>query len=161
MWPHEQHQPSDHSSQGSYQQDLRKDFAGTASYMYQNQEKQMQLAGHPTGDSASHSSSDGSSPDLDEQSYSAMSGSQAQPNHVFQPAMADTLSFPQQQQHLAGGTLPSGLITEAPFGLAEELRVHDAIIGREREDGSWVVVFRKLHGADADWDVQTDWVATG
>lgn len=166
IWPHEQHHQSDHSSQGSHQPDFRKDFAGTASYMYQNQEKQMQLAGHATGDSASHSSSNGSSPDLDEQSYSAMSGSQAQQNHVFQPAMADALSFPQQQQHLSNGTLssgtlPSGLITEAPFGLAEELRVHDAIIGREREDGSWVVVFRKLHGADADWDVQTDWVATG
>lgn len=163
IWSHEQHQHSDHSSQGSYQPDLRKDFAGTASYnTYQNNETQMRLAGHAMGDSASHSSSDGSSPDADEQGYSAIPGSQAQQNNVFQPAVADTLPFQQQQQqHLGSGSLPSGLITEAPFGLAEELRVHDAIIGREREDGSWVVVFRKLHGADADWDVQTDWVATG
>lgn len=164
IWSHEPHQHSDRSSQGSYQPDLRKDFAGTASYnTYQNNETQMRLAGHAIGDSASHSSSDGSSPDADEQGYSAIPGSQAQQNNVFQPAVADTpLPFQQQQQqHLGSGSLPSGLITEAPFGLAEELRVHDAIIGREREDGSWVVVFRKLHGADADWDVQTDWVATG
>lgn len=161
IWSHEQRQQSEHSSQGSYQPDLRKDISGTASYVYQGNEKQLQLAGLATGDSTSHSSSDGSSPDAEAQSYLAMSGSQAQPNNVFQPTVADILSFPQQQQHLGSRTLPSGLITEAPFGLAEELRVHDAIIGREREDGSWVVVFRKLHGADADWDVQTDWVATG
>lgn len=161
IWSHEQRQQSDHSSQGSYQPDLRKDFSGTAPYMYQSNENQPQFSGLAVGDSASHSGSDGSSPDVDERGYSAISGSQAQPNNVFQPTVTDTLSFQQQQQHLGSSTLPSGLITEAPFGLAEELRVHDAIIGREREDGSWVVVFRKLHGADADWDVQTDWVATG
>lgn len=161
IWSHEQHQHSDHSSQGSYHPDLRNDFSGTASYMYQNNEKHGQHAGHATGDAASHSSSDGSSPDADEPTYSANPRGQTQQNNIFQPAMADALPFPQQQQHLGSATLPSGLITEAPFGLAEELRVHDAIIGREREDGSWVVVFRKLHGADADWDVQTDWVATG
>lgn len=57
-------------------------------------------------------------------------------------------------------SVPNALVTEAPFGLPEELRVHDAIIGPEREDGSWVAVFRKLHGVDAEWDVQHDWVAT-
>jgi hypothetical protein len=160
-WSHDQRHQSDHSSQGSYQPDLGSHLSGTASYMYHNTEKQTQLAGLAVGDSASHSSSDGSSPDADTQSYLAMPGGQAQPNNVFQRTVADTLSFPQQQKCLGSSNLPSGLITEAPFGLAEELRVHDAIIGREREDGSWVVVFRKLHGADADWDVQTDWVATG
>jgi len=47
---------------------------------------------------------------------------------------------------------------EAPFDLPEHLRVHDAIIGPEKEDGSWVTVFRKLQGLDADWDVQTEYV---
>lgn len=161
MWSHEQHQQSDRSSQGSYHPDPRKDFAATASHVYQHNERHTQQAGHPAGDAASHSSSDGSSPDIEEQSYPAISVNQAQQNSVYQPAMADLLPFQQQQQHLTNSTLPSGLITEAPFGLAEELRVHDAIIGRESEDGSWVVVFRKLHGADADWDVQTDWLSTG
>lgn len=158
IWSHEQHQQSDHSSQGSYQPDLRKDFAATASHAYHHNERQVQVAGHAAGDAASHSSSDGSSPDIEEQSYPAISVTQAQQNSVYRP---DMLPFQQQHQHPTNSTLPSGLITEAPFGLAEELRVHDAIIGREREDGSWVAVFRKLHGADADWDVQTDWVATG
>lgn len=67
---------------------------------------------------------------------------------VTAAAAATTLSY------------PSHIVTEAPFGLPEELRVHDAIIGPEREDGSWVAVFRKLHGVDADWDVQHDWVPT-
>jgi len=48
--------------------------------------------------------------------------------------------------------------TEAPFDLPEHLRVRDAIIGPEKEDGSWVTVFRKLHGLTADWDVQTEYV---
>jgi len=47
---------------------------------------------------------------------------------------------------------------EAPFDLPEHLRVHDAILGPEKEDGSWVTVFRKLQGLDADWDVQTEYV---
>lgn len=161
LWSHEQLQQPNHSSQESFQPDLRKDFAATASYLYHQNEKQMQLAGHTMGDSTSHSSSDESSPDADEQSYQTIPGNQAQQNNIYQSAMANAFPMYQQQQHLASSALPSGLITEAPFGLAEELRVHDAIIGREREEGSWVVVFRKLHGADADWDVQTDWVATG
>lgn len=161
IWSQEQRQQSDHSSQGSYQPDLRKYFAGATSYMYQVNERQPQFAGLAVGDSASHSGSDGSSPDIDEHGYPVIPGGQVQPNNSLQPTAADTPSLQQQQQHLGTSNLPSDLITEAPFGLAEEHRVHDAIIGREREDGSWVVVFRKLHGADADWDVQTDWVATG
>lgn len=34
--------------------------------------------------------------------------------------------------------IPSNLVMEAPFGLPEEMRVHDAIVGPEREDGTWV-----------------------
>ncbi|KAI3398492.1 hypothetical protein diail_9174 [Diaporthe ilicicola] len=161
IWSHEQLQQPDHSGQESYQPDLRKDFAATASYLYHQNEKQMQLAGHAMGDAVSHSSSDESSPGADEQSYQTIPGSQGQQNNNYQSAMTNAFPMHQQQQHPTGSGLPSGLVTEAPFGLAEELRVHDAIIGREREEGSWVVVFRKLHGADADWDVQTDWVATG
>lgn len=65
-------------------------------------------------------------------------------------------SLHRQQAHIAGNHIQGNLITEAPFGLPEELRVHDAIVGPERGDGSWVAVFRKLHGVDADWDVQAD-----
>ncbi|KAK3357296.1 hypothetical protein B0T25DRAFT_589604 [Lasiosphaeria hispida] len=49
---------------------------------------------------------------------------------------------------------------DAPFDVPEQFRVHDAIIGPEKEDGSWVMMFRKLGGLHADWDVQTDYVAS-
>lgn len=122
---------------------------------------------------SSHSggSSEISSVDLDEQqSYQSMLRGQSPP-HEYQ-----SQQFQHQDTHLSGAPtwapppppppqqqqrhLPANLITEAPFGLPEELRVHDAIIGPEREDGTWVAVFRKLHGVDEDWDVQNDWVAT-
>lgn len=78
--------------------------------------------------------------------------------------LAQTQSRYQQHHHTDAATPgePSSrsLSTEAPFGLPEELRVHEAaIMGPEMEEGSWVVIFRKLHGADADWDIRQDWVA--
>lgn len=69
--------------------------------------------------------------------------------------------WPQSQLHLQHNFLPTNLVLEPPFGLPEEMRVHDAIIGPEKEDGTWVAVFRKLHGVDEDWDVRNDWVPTG
>ncbi|KAK0711318.1 hypothetical protein B0H67DRAFT_602120 [Lasiosphaeris hirsuta] len=70
----------------------------------------------------------------------------------------------QQQQHLAPNIAlepptPSDRSGDAPFDVPEHFRVHDAIIGPEKEDGSWVMMFRKLGGLHADWDVQTDYVA--
>ncbi|KAK3692569.1 hypothetical protein B0T22DRAFT_447570 [Podospora appendiculata] len=47
----------------------------------------------------------------------------------------------------------------APFDVPEHFRVHEAIIGPDKEDGSWVMMFRKLNGLDREWDVQTDYVA--
>ncbi|KAK3333966.1 hypothetical protein B0T19DRAFT_142446 [Cercophora scortea] len=47
----------------------------------------------------------------------------------------------------------------APFDVPEHFRVHEAIIGPDKEDGSWVMMFRKLHGLDREWDVQTNYVA--
>lgn len=51
------------------------------------------------------------------------------------------------------------LSREAPFDLPEHLRVHDVIIGPEKEDGSWIMMFRKLGGVEADWDVTTEFVS--
>ncbi len=48
--------------------------------------------------------------------------------------------------------------SDAPFDVPEHFRVHDAIIGPEKEDGSWIMMFRKLHGPDADWDVHSEYV---
>ncbi|KAH8878870.1 hypothetical protein GQ53DRAFT_756400 [Thozetella sp. PMI_491] len=47
---------------------------------------------------------------------------------------------------------------DAPFDVPEELRVHDAVIGPEKDDGSWVLMFRKLDGLDGDWDLQAAYV---
>jgi hypothetical protein len=62
-----------------------------------------------------------------------------------------------------GSGLPSTYNTtlsrEAPFDLPEHVRVHDVIIGPEREGGSWIMLFRKLGGAGADWDVTTEFLA--
>lgn len=127
--------------------------------------------GYAMGDNTSRSgSSDGSSIDLEEpQRYFPESGvlQKHHPVHVQQQQQEQHQVETIHQQNLGGhnalrgSSYPSHLIMEAPFGLPEELRVHDAIIGPERENGSWVAVFRKLHGVDADWDVQHDWVLTG
>lgn len=47
---------------------------------------------------------------------------------------------------------------DAPFDVPERYRVHEAIIGSEKEDGSWVMMFRKLGGLEGGWDVRTEWV---
>jgi hypothetical protein len=57
------------------------------------------------------------------------------------------------------GTYNTALSREAPFDLPEHVRVHDVIIGPEKEDGSWIMMFRKLGGLEADWDVTTEFVA--
>lgn len=113
-------------------------------------------------DYSSHSgSSETSSVDVEDQHHYQMLSHDRTPQQQHQRRAT---SVPATQQERGNDALcnsvPSDLITEAPFGLPEELRVHDAIIGPEREDGSWVAVFRKLHGVDADWDVQQDWVPT-
>lgn len=51
------------------------------------------------------------------------------------------------------------LSREAPFDLPEHVRVHDVIIGPEKENGTWIMMFRKLGGLEADWDVTTELVA--
>ena len=49
---------------------------------------------------------------------------------------------------------------DAPFDVPERFRVHESIIGPDKEDGtSWVMLFRKLGGLDAEWDVLTEYVA--
>ncbi|KAJ4391456.1 hypothetical protein N0V93_005073 [Gnomoniopsis smithogilvyi] len=116
--------------------------------------------------SRSDDSSEISSVDVEEQQSDQSMGPCRSPLQQYQSqqfqhqhihsSMATTWAPLQQQQ----SSLPTDFITEAPFGLPEETRVHDAIIGPEREDGTWVAVFRKLHGVDQDWDVQNDWVST-
>jgi hypothetical protein len=49
---------------------------------------------------------------------------------------------------------------DAPFDVPERFRVHESVIGPDKEDGtSWVMLFRKLGGLDAEWDVLTEYVA--
>lgn len=118
--------------------------------------------------SRSGSSDISSSVDLDEHQqqhyHTHHHKSGGPPTHQQAPPAVHLIQQQQPQGRDEGGgfsfTYPNHIVTEAPFGLPEELRVHDAIIGPEREDGSWVAIFRKLHGVEADWDVQHDWVPT-
>jgi hypothetical protein len=49
---------------------------------------------------------------------------------------------------------------DAPYDVPERFRVHESIIGPDKEDGtSWVMMFRKLGGLHAEWDVLTEYVA--
>ncbi|KAL2127921.1 hypothetical protein VTI74DRAFT_9984 [Chaetomium olivicolor] len=49
---------------------------------------------------------------------------------------------------------------DSPFDVPERFRVHESIIGPQKEDGtSWVMLFRKLGGLHAEWDVLTEHVA--
>lgn len=111
-------------------------------------------------DYSSHSgSSDISSVDVEDQHYYQKLFHDHTPHQQTQSrASSVPATQKERRNNILSNAVPSNLITEAPFGLPEELRVHDAIIGPETEDGSWVAVFRKLHGVDADWDVQQDWV---
>lgn len=118
-------------------------------------------------DYSSHSgSSDGSSVDVEEhQSYQTLVGGpvypqphQQQQYQQYQQALTRTSSAMSQRPPMGSHKPAVNLPTEAPFGLPEELRVHDAIIGPEKEDGTWVAIFRKLHGVDTDWDIQHQWV---
>jgi hypothetical protein len=72
-----------------------------------------------------------------------------------------------QQQYPSGG-LSVGQLSpatgsrspDAPYDVPERFRVHDSIIGPDKEDGtSWVLLFRKLGGLDAEWDVLKEYVA--
>lgn len=48
---------------------------------------------------------------------------------------------------------------DAPYDVPERYRVHESIIGPDKEDGSsWVMMFRKLGGLNAEWDVLTEYV---
>ncbi|TLS23308.1 uncharacterized protein PpBr36_05891, partial [Pyricularia pennisetigena] len=61
----------------------------------------------------------------------------------------------QRVQPVAGQSRRIGSL-EAPFDIPEHMRVHDVIINLEKDDGSWLTVFRKLHGPAAEWDVVTE-----
>jgi hypothetical protein len=64
-----------------------------------------------------------------------------------------------QDSNSFSGKYASDLCRDAPFDLPENVRVHDVIIGPEKEDGTWIMMFRKLGGLDAEWDVSTEFVA--
>lgn len=145
-------------------------YTAPASYEAIQAQNHQYNMGHGSVDYSSHSggSSEISSVDLEEQRrYQALVQGHSPPQQFqnqqvhhqhTQSRRASVGVTPQQRKDIS--PLPANLIMEAPFGLPEELRVHDAIIGPEREEGTWVAVFRKLHGVDEDWDVQNDWVAT-
>lgn len=166
-WTWQQQQQQQRSQHfDTYQPNSHLTFSTSSSYettpaLSQQQRPPFPDQAYPLGDYISRSgSSEISSIDLDERPRYHDSGQfQRQPVQVQQQhqVRAHQISSRDSMQK----PYPSHLVTEAPFGLPEELRVHDAIVGPEREDGSWVAVFRKLHGVDADWDVQHDWVPTG
>jgi hypothetical protein len=90
-------------------------------------------------------------------------------NHHHQPhhqQQYSTQSQPQTQHlHLnmraIGQLSPAAGIRspDAPFDVPERFRVHESVIGPDKEDGtSWVMLFRKLGGLDAEWDVLTEYV---
>ncbi|KAL2181552.1 uncharacterized protein P884DRAFT_288751 [Thermothelomyces heterothallicus CBS 202.75] len=75
----------------------------------------------------------------------------------------------QQQQYLGGGLPMSvGQLSpktrkrsgDAPYDVPERYRVHESIIWPDKEDGtSRLMLFRKLGGLHAEWDVLTEYVA--
>lgn len=87
------------------------------------------------------------------------------------PSEDESMSERDQQSSRFSGTMAtrknSGLSSahnttlsrEAPFDLPEHVRVHNVVIGPEKEDGSLIMMFRKLGGLEADWDVTTEFVA--
>ncbi|TLD32831.1 hypothetical protein PspLS_00399, partial [Pyricularia sp. CBS 133598] len=64
-------------------------------------------------------------------------------------------SYLQREKPAPARARPFGSL-EAPFDIPEHMRVHDVIINPEKDDGSWLTVFRKLHGPAAEWDVATE-----
>lgn len=71
-------------------------------------------------------------------------------------------------QQYQGGGLSVGQLSpvtgprsaDAPYDVPERFRVRESIIGPDKEDGtSWVMLFRKLGGLNAEWDVLTEYVA--
>lgn len=127
-----------------------------------NHQQFMPLADQPSaiGDYVSHPGSKGSSPGTYGQYYQTRTGDHTYQHWQQKTATLRTPLVPQQQAHPAMVPVSKSLATEAPFGLPEELRIHDTTPGSEREDGSWVSVFRKLHGVDANWDWHMDWAST-
>ncbi|KAK0623315.1 hypothetical protein B0T14DRAFT_425525 [Immersiella caudata] len=47
---------------------------------------------------------------------------------------------------------------DAPFDVPERFRVQEAIIGPDKDDGLWVMMFRKLGGRGGDWDVTSEYI---
>jgi len=48
---------------------------------------------------------------------------------------------------------------DAPFDVPERFRVQEAIIGPDKDDGIWVMMFRKLGGMGANWDVHSEYIS--
>lgn len=160
VWQQEQQQEQGCRHHGTYQPASTTDYLreGFYNHAQRHAQKIVHLSDQPgaMGDYVSHPNSDGWSPDAYHQYYQTTTGGHAYQQYQHKTATLPTPSVPQQHEHLARNHLPKSLNTEAPFGLPEELRVHDATLGSEREDGSWVTVFRKLHGVDANRDTHTD-----
>lgn len=174
-WHWHQHQQGQqqHQNQQYFQPELYSTISSScdttpANEAIQDQSHQYTWTPSVGGSSQSGGSSDISSVDLEEQRHfdSMIQGQGStqkfQNQHGPQQHTQSTAApiWPQPQLQPQYNLLPTNLIMEPPFGLPEEMRVHDAIIGPEREDGTWVAIFRKLHGVDEDWDVQNDWITT-
>ncbi|CAN8096693.1 unnamed protein product [Discula destructiva] len=179
-WQQQQQQQQQKQQQHSFQQYDgfravdQTSYIASASYDTPQSQRYWH-AGHVSVDNSSHSeSSEISSVDFEEQCrYQAMvrghsPPTQYQSQQQQQQQQIRSYEQPGHTQEASKETapsrqrapVPSHLTMEAPFGLPEELRVHDAMIGPEREDGTWVAVFRKLHGVHAECDMQNDWAST-
>jgi hypothetical protein len=67
-------------------------------------------------------------------------------------------SVPDDLGILAGALSLGPRSSDAPFDVPERFRVQEAIIGPDKEDGIWVMMFRKLEGRRGDWDVHSEYV---
>ena len=62
-----------------------------------------------------------------------------------------------------GGGLERGE-HESPFGVPDETRVREVLIGDTNEDrkdpkGTWIMVFRKPNGAGGEWQTHREWIS--
>ncbi|KAK3295848.1 uncharacterized protein B0H64DRAFT_321598 [Chaetomium fimeti] len=114
---------------------------------------------HPQTHSSSHSRQESGSP-----SVASDESPQLQPMGMdMGPVSGMNMGGFMQYQGLSVGQLSpvtGKRSADAPYDVPERFRVRESIIGPDKEDGtSWVMLFRKLGGLNAEWDVSTEYVA--
>jgi hypothetical protein len=125
----------------------------------------MPLPSHPR--SQPHSRSHSRQPSLSRTARSSMGSDGSPPLHRVEMDMRQRLAMHmpifQPFSGLGVGQLSPTTgerSADAPFDVPERFRVHESIIGPDDEDGtSRILLFRKLGGLHADWDVMAEHVS--